>query len=284
LDFVEVPSPYAGAERWYNPQHFGSVPYYSPPFNKLSRFRDPGRININTIFDQDVWDAVVSQFPGMRNTDGFFAKMAYSRKGSAGVSTSGNWYDVDPSLPTRFANPFRPADSADLMPNIPPGAASATNMRKFNPVEATFLRPDPDTLTGGGATAQPLFQINSTNTQIGNWTAPTGQYHDVTKNPYFTYQPLQKIGNILTTQSNCFAVWITIGYFEVDPVAVDAAHPDGFTLGQEVGADSGEITRHRAFYIIDRSVPVGFIPGSRLNTDDCILLRRLIEGTPILPQ
>ena len=80
LDFVEVPSPYAGTERWYNPQAFGmpapansaqpmngvtpppanSNPiYYRPPFNKLSRFRDPGRININTIFDEDVWAAAV---------------------------------------------------------------------------------------------------------------------------------------------------------------------------------------------------------------------------------
>jgi hypothetical protein len=72
-------------------------------------------------------------------------------------------------------------------------------------------------------------------------------------------------------------VWITIGYFEVEPTAVDAAHPDGFVLGQELGADSGQITRHRAFYIIDRSIPVGFIPGKRLNTDECILVRRLIE-------
>ena len=62
-------------------------------------------------------------------------------------------------------------------------------------------------------------------------------------------------------------MWITIGHFEVDPVNVDAAHPDGYALGQEVGADSGSIARHRGFYIIDRSVPVGFQPGSRLNTD-----------------
>ena len=109
--------------------------------------------------------------------------------------------------------------------------------------------------------------------------------HDINRNPYFRYQPLQKLGNIVTTNSNCFAVWITIGYFEVSEhrptnasgTVFDAAHPDGYSLGQEVGIDSGEVTRHRGFYLIDRSIPVGFMPGSRLNTDDCVLVRRLIE-------
>ena len=64
LDYVEVPSNYVGAERWYSPASLmnpdGSPPaglrpeytppyLYRPPFNKLSRFRDPGKININTM-------------------------------------------------------------------------------------------------------------------------------------------------------------------------------------------------------------------------------------------
>jgi hypothetical protein len=193
---------------------------------------------------------------------------------------------MNPAYPTRFAHPFRSADSADLMPNVPAGP---TGMRKVNGVEATLLRQDPT------APSQPLFTINQNNLQYNNWIgdppqAPNplpqyvGAYHDITRNPYFAYQTYQKLGSVLTTRSNCFAVWITIGYFEVEDyrptgaaVVIDAAHPDGLSLGQEVSADSGDIKRHRAFYIIDRSIPVGFIPGSRLNTDDCVLIRRLIE-------
>jgi hypothetical protein len=102
-------------------------------------------------------------------------------------------------------------------------------------------------------------------------------HNNTERNPYFRYKGYQKIGNVFSTTSNVFAVWMTVGYFEVDTVPPSAAHPDGFVLGQEVGADAGEVTRHRSFYIIDRSVPVGFIPGQKLNTDDCILLRRQIE-------
>ena len=44
FDYIEVPSPYVGAERWFNPatNHFDNAGLYRPPFNKLSRFRDPG--------------------------------------------------------------------------------------------------------------------------------------------------------------------------------------------------------------------------------------------------
>lgn len=327
LDFVEVPSPYLGAEKWYNPTSVDPTkivnagqnhplygpqplflnsavspfkpPYFAPPFNKLSRFRDPGRININTIFEsldtvslsrpESVWDALVGQFPGMRRNDAnFLASVLLSRQGYG--TTLGV---MNPNSPTLFANPFRAADSADLMPNVildntttPP-----VNMRKLNSVEATLLRPDP------AAANKPLFQMafnqagNLWNMNSSNSNQPVGPSPghalDISRNPYFRFQPLQKLGNILTTNSNCFAVWITIGYFELEDnvqntaagqqIVVNTAHPDGLRLGQEVGADRGNFTRHRAFYLIDRSIPVGFKPGVKLNTDDCILLKRMIE-------
>ena len=60
-----------------------------------------------------------------------------------------------------------------------------------------------------------------------------------------------------------------MGYFEVDPRTG--------RLGQELGAETGEVKRHRAFYMIDRSIPVAFQPGENHNVDRCILVRRFIE-------
>ena len=42
-------------------------------------------------------------------------------------------------------------------------------------------------------------------------------------------------------------------------------------------ADTGEVKRHRAFYMIDRTIPVGFEPGENHNVDRAILVRRYIE-------
>ena len=45
----------------------------------------------------------------------------------------------------------------------------------------------------------------------------------------------------------------------------------------QINTDTGEIKRHRGFYIIDRSVPVAFEPGQNHNVDQAVLLRRFIE-------
>jgi hypothetical protein len=126
-------------------------------------------------------------------------------------------------------------------------------------------------------------------------TVPAGPaYCNPTRNPYFHIQELQRMENLVTTRSNVYAVWITIGYFEVQkhPSAAFLAkypnysasdpnnanlYPDGYELGQEVGLDTGDVKRHKAFYIFDRSIPVGFFRGQDLNFDKGVLIRRFIE-------
>ncbi|MCI0357595.1 MAG: hypothetical protein L0211_03805, partial [Planctomycetaceae bacterium] len=274
-------------ERWYNPTNFGTAGLYRPPFNKLSRLRDAGRININTVYDDQILLAAMGHhrlFDAARQ-NGFLNKVFRSRQGYGAVNTPA--YVMDPNFPTMFANPFRPFDAADLMPDVPPtqfsmrknGQLAGPGQPRGMPVEATFFRPDPDPAAGG--IRVPLFD------QIANETEYFNPAHDfdhmfrnTERNAYFRYQVMQKLGNTFSTTSNCFAVWMTMGFFEVEdlPSGIpDAAHPDALRLGQEIGADSGEIVRHRAFYIIDRSVPVGHAPGQKLNSENCILLRRMIE-------
>jgi hypothetical protein len=83
-----------------------------------------------------------------------------------------------------------------------------------------------------------------------------------------------------------YAIWITVGYFEVTPwmgnpaganTVFDVPHPDGYQLGQELYSDTGDIKRHRAFYIFDRTIPVGFEPGHDHNVDRATLVKRFIE-------
>ena len=96
-------------------------------------------------------------------------------------------------------------------------------------------------------------------------------------NPAFRFQQLQKLGNVLTSRSNVYAMWITMGYFEVQAVPASVANPDGYRLVRELGSDTGDIKRHRAFYVIDLLIPVGSQRGQNINVRNSIILNRFIE-------
>ena len=88
-------------------------------------------------------------------------------------------------------------------------------------------------------------------------------------NPYTILYPAMRLSDVTTAQSNVFAVWITVGYF--------ASDASGHSVGNEKGLDDGTVRRYRAFYLIDRSIPVGFRQGEELNAREAILMRTLLE-------
>jgi hypothetical protein len=256
FDYVEVPSRFVRTHKHYSPSEFGNSVNvaaigFRPPFNHRSRFRDPGRMNINTIADPLVWQALMHGFPSMA-TNAFWFDFVKSRRGYA---TGNSLFEFNNSYPTLFANPFRAAAAADLAP-LP--------ALRTKGVEATLLRSaDPATPT------ESLFGYESTE-----------KFDNTSRNPFFHYHSIQRLGNLVSTTSNVYAVWITVGYFEVEaayPLPSEFEPPDGFLLGQELGSDTGEIQRHRMFMMVDRSIPVAFQPGQDHNVDRAVLLRRFIE-------
>lgn len=207
---------------------------FHPPFNILSKYREPGRININTIASENVLSALLNG-----RSEPTWNDFINSR---AGVGAS------------YVSNPFRSAGSWNLKP-------TSTVINKA--VDVTLLRPS------YSDSSRPLFAVSP--------TAQTEAYKNAKRNSYFAYEGIQRLGNLVTTQSNVYAVWMTVGYFEVTPVTPSDTNPDGYQLGSELGIDTGEIKRHRAFYIIDRSIPVAFEPGQDHNVEKTIQLRRFIE-------
>ena len=73
-------------------------------------------------------------------------------------------------------------------------------------------------------------------------------------------------------------------YFEVDANG-DLVNTKGGALTTtpaaedvaEIGADTGEQVRNRAFFMFDRSIPVAFEPGKNHNVENAILIKSLIE-------
>ncbi|HEY4310755.1 MAG TPA: hypothetical protein VGN12_14995 [Pirellulales bacterium] len=318
LEYVHVPSRFTGTDTWLPPQKMmgyfqdpnagtdnpNNLPVHSlhPPFNRVSRLRDPGKVNINTILDPFVWQGViddshtsaqVSSGPSWVN---LWNAVCLSRLGTvlpAGVtptesSSKGAHLRADlvtqmvsatPNLPSIFSNPFRSYGSHTLVPldamrRDPTSTASPQPERE---IDATLLRTMPNTSTPAN---YPLFEYPGTGSY--SWYETTAPIDDQYRNPYFAYKAFRRLDNLLTTRSNVYSVWITVGYFEVTPAPSNdpqrsVKYPDGWVLGQEVGADTGDIQRHRAFYMYDRSIPVGFERGENHNVNKGILLERFIE-------
>lgn len=262
LDLLGVPSPFVGTELQVNATELAKTANQHalyPPFHFGVSYRDPGRINLNTIVSSDVWKALTNDMDATGNPTRLgsrFTQFAVSRRGYTGGAT---WYATDNDYPTRFANPFRSGGATRLNPITPPLLGAE--------VEGTLLRPDPTPAHIDKA----LLGFDSS--RFG--TVPDCVNPD--RNPFFRYQSLARLSNLVTTRSNVYAVWITLGYFEVTSGVVDDAHPDGYYLGAELGSGGGTVTRHRGFYLIDRSIPVGFIRGQDVNTGNAIRLMRFIE-------
>jgi hypothetical protein len=92
-----------------------------------------------------------------------------------------------------------------------------------------------------------LLQQSATNAQLRLFEpqqAPGGA-NEATAHPYQRFELLTKIFNNVTTRSNVFAVWITVGFFDYDP--------NTGQIGAEIGRSEGRHVRHRLFSIVDRS-------------------------------
>ncbi len=287
--YVGVPSRFADTQLQMRPdlagQADGPPNFFHTPFNQIPRYRVPGMINLNTISSSDELFGAMNLYftplsQNMQLNPLFWDKFVRSRRGGGVPSPNPNTTSslgnmlagVNPNAPSRFMQPFRTPGGESLTASAEPGRE----------VDVTLLRPDPD------APLRPLFGLDDS--VMGPTSNPTltpdaftasGNISfacmDYNRNPYFRYQVLQKLGSVFSTHSNVFAIWITIGYFEVTPVAVDAGHPDGYQLGQEMGSDTGDVVRHRAFYIFDRSIPVGFMRGQDINHPKAFLVNRFIE-------
>lgn len=150
-------------------------------------------------------------------------------------------------------------------------------------------------IDGPEATSFLKYGTSATAPGIDGIRVKDSDYRNTDRNPFFRYQLYTKLSNTITTRSNVYAVWITVGYFECERVqpnviypvqfghanntefAVKHRYPDGYRIIRELGSDNGETQRHRAFAILDRTIPVGFLRGENLNVDRCFLIKRIID-------
>ncbi|MCA9129308.1 MAG: hypothetical protein KDB22_19615 [Planctomycetales bacterium] len=253
------------------------------PYNFVSNFTEPGRINLNTVNQELAYNALMANTNGQLALD--FVQFQNSRRGyPVAPATPHPSFLSSPNprlsqnYPTQFAGVFKstfgagavpqtrePVESGDPLAPRYTGVGVLDTDARINPVQSTIMRSAPEQVTGAArgfpGSSVTFFKPSDSVTLF----QPPPQ---AIKRAFTDYLPFSRLENLTTTRSNVFAVRVTIGFFEFNPSA---------GLGREYGEDQGTVMRHRGFYLIDRSIPVGYQEGQDLNTDDCIILRRIIE-------
>lgn len=204
FEYLHVPSKYTGTQTSLEPESLSGVFGFTPPFNVVSTYREPGRVNLNTVPSDKVWDAVMH----------------------AGLHQGPSY--------------------GELTDNVP-----------YLGVGEVCDREEQSGQTYPHGTVLPLLTLSFEDSSSTNSDS----------NPFIRYQPINRMGNLVTNRSNVYAVWMTLGFFEVDD--------KGQATTTE--AEGTDFHRHRAFYLIDRSIPVGYEQGQDHNTDDVFRVKRYIE-------
>lgn len=282
FDFVHIPSPFAGV--------YATVPVASNtialttlglnelPVSTLSSFREPGKVNINTITDRRVWRALFGDInargtigdpstddpvpptpasPDLRDRLPGWSATLFARPETTGTANSA-------TRATSLFDFFRNmADRGyDTRPSTPRGGGFVDSFTNEDANTNGVLDHGEDANRNG--VLDPGEDANGNNVldtedRNRNLALDLNYHRDTDRNAYFRYQTMRQLSNVVTTRSNVYAVWITIRY--LDPA----------------GQEDKPYRRSRAFYIFDRSIPVAYERGVDHNVRDAILLKRIIQ-------
>lgn len=227
--------------------------------NQLSAYREPGRINLNTVvghpdlldptkMQSDVWNAVVAgslASPPKEYNDTTFAGKIRRRS-------------------TQRAYPARPKLGLPATPAVPGSGNNKKQTSTSGTGGVVSGTASPGTSLGtviSGTTVDVDFTDTYVSTTLSGTTYNTGtnalMRAAIDRNPWHGIYTALRLANTTTVRSNVFGIWVT--------------------LREAIPGDPASVKLHRAFYIVDRSIPVGYEPGKDHNVRDAIRLRRIIE-------
>ena len=198
--------------------------------------------------------------------------------------TNGVAATYPPTPPTAASTVSNASDSGDPFINV----AQVTGALASVGAGPTYLNNGYPNLVWSGNVTLPTVLNGLGHPQTGVYLGSNNTSNpDYSQHPYWRSEMMQKVMNLTTVRTHQYAVWITIGFFEVkrqgDPLMANA-NPGtslatlGFDiLGPEIGASSGQTTRYRGFFLVDRTKLYGFDDTTPGSFTPAVVYRQMIE-------
>jgi large repetitive protein len=106
---------------------------------------------------------------------------------------------------------------------------------------------------------------------------------DARQHPYWRIEMLERVMNLTTVRTHHYAVWITVGFFEVKRqgevvmIASSDPRPAFDVLGPEIGLPDQKHRRYRGFFLIDRLKLDGFDPTNTRSWHRAVVYRQSLQ-------
>jgi hypothetical protein len=218
--------------------------------------RVAGKLNINTVFDQEIFSALGDP--------------------NAANSFNGSFSTFYPILRTKIHQGTTLSDPSAVPPTIGswPNPQADQVLQGMGAAMITPGSPDILQVTNPGIYRTLFRPASDPGAAFSNLILEPA-ITPANSHPYTRFELLNKIFNNTTTRSNVFAVWLTVGFFECDA--------NGNNLGQEIGKSEGKSVRHRMFAIVDRTglaVPRQAGTIANLPTSGVTVGTKLLIGVP----
>jgi hypothetical protein len=188
-----------------------------------------------------------------------------------------------------FINNQEPTPPPTLTANVPPPAPGALPPAAVAPngTSATFAFNNGYPNLVWSIWPANNFPANSgapaTSVGLGQPSDPSSTLLDAREHPFWRIEMLQRVMNLTTVRTHQYAVWITVGFFEVkrrgDVGMMASGHPQlAFDiLGPEVGLAGDNHRRYRGFFLVDRLKLDGFDPGNPGPWHSAVVYRQRLQ-------
>ncbi|QEH38168.1 hypothetical protein OJF2_67660 [Aquisphaera giovannonii] len=294
--FANLPRNPIPADRPFRSLSYPDINYtvMRPAALPLSPYTDPKPSTAAVAWPPTGYTGNYAGDPGLRNPSIHHAYItsvpgATPTPPNGPASTPGSRLHLPPPIPARRL--FQPADRSTASNANVAGDPYVNNTKPVTATVATGALPP----WGGVGINDGVPSIYWPTTETlpyaagtlgnDNSTATVPWKIDRRQHPYFRSEQLQKAMNLTTVRTHQYAVWITVGFFEVTRtgdlgmLAAPSVSPTlAFDiLGPEIGAATGQAGRYRGFFIVDRLKLTGFDPNTPGSFRPAVMYRQTIE-------